>query len=396
MMKKSRLFGILPVLALMMVLSGCWDSSKNLAPASFPYNALAIDPASCTCMAQGNPTSCPVQQSDPVPDTTTCNVVYAATDGGGIFKTEDGGATWRFLGGLSDVYVTALAVDPHPDAGAPRLLYVGTEDGGIFRSYTGGQTWIPQVEAQPISSVSDIFVDPNFCTSGDPPCREIYVASRVDGVWKSADRGVSWTKMTPNGLTTSVVSGLALSPKGILPTKVYAGTEGGHVFKYDPLTPASWTEGGTATTPLPEEVISLAVHPTAPQTIYAGLSGGEGGFGGGGVYRTINDGLSWEKVNIPTPRPDSVFALSFILQPNPITGPDIVLYASVFGLSRCQNSSCLASTDWESIDVGRDKGVTALAIDPYAHTTLFVGTYNGEIFRSLDSGTTWSQLTVGF
>ncbi|MBI3811427.1 MAG: hypothetical protein HY283_04385 [Nitrospirae bacterium] len=386
---------ILVALVLVPVLTGCWKSSQDQAAVSFPINAMAIDPTSCSCSQGGNPIPCPTQSGNPVPDQTACNVVYAATEGGGIFKTEDDGTTWRFLGGLTDVYVKALAVDPHPDAGAPRLLYVGTEDGGVFRSYDGGQTWTPQIEAQPISSISKIVVDPNTCTVNNPPCNEIYAASRRDGVWKSVNRGSSWTKMTTNGLTATVVSSLALSPKGISPTKVYAGTEGGHVFKYDPITSAAWTEGATAATPLPEEVISLAVQPLTGIPIYAGLSGGENGIGGGGVYRTDNDGIFWGRVDIPAPRSDSVFVLSFILQPDPFTGPDVVVYASVFGLSQCLGT-CTASTDWQAIDVGRDKGVTALAIDPYAHTTLYVGTLLGELFRSTDRGATWTKLAFGF
>ena len=92
---------------------------------------------------------------------------------------------------------------------------------------------------------------------------------------------------------------------------------------------------------------------------------------------------------------DSVFVLSFVLQPNPFTG-SAVTYASVFGLSRCETPSCVDPADWQPIDVGRDRGITALAIDPYAHTTMFVGTFNGELFRSVDGGTTWEELTVTF
>ncbi len=403
-MNKPARTALIATVTILIFVSGCWDSRQQLKEILFPIMDLAIDPSACQCSSGGVIHACPKNENDPLPDQATCNALYMATDGGGILKTSDGGATWRNLLVPSELYIKALIVDPHPTGSTPRTVYAGTEDGGVFRSFDGGDNWIPQSETIPISSVSEVVIDRNSCLTGGLRCRELYAASRADGVFKSDDHGISWKKMTTNGLNETTVSSLALSPKGIFPTKIYAGTEGGHVFRYQPdlsnpqdPTLGAWTEGGTQADPLPEEVITLAVQPTADQIIYAGLGGGEQGIGGGGVYRSIDAGGSWKEVPIPTGQAgsDSVFVISFVLSPNPFTGPELGIYAGVFGLSLCQTVSCESSNDWITIDVGRDKGVSALAIDPYTHQTLYVGTFKGELFKSVDGGLTWSQITIG-
>src|SRR5206468_1441134 len=62
-----------------------------------------------------------------------------------VFKTVDGGETWRahntgFQDGritFSGLIVTALAIDPQ----TPTVLYAGTSPTGVFRSADGGRTW---------------------------------------------------------------------------------------------------------------------------------------------------------------------------------------------------------------------------------------------------------------
>jgi photosystem II stability/assembly factor-like uncharacterized protein len=66
---------------------------------------------------------------------------------GGVFRSDDGGQSWRTIG-LSSYYVTSLAIDPTD----PQTIYAGTSapvigffspDGGVFRSEDGGETWAP-------------------------------------------------------------------------------------------------------------------------------------------------------------------------------------------------------------------------------------------------------------
>jgi hypothetical protein len=68
-------------------------------------------------------------------DPATPTTLYAGTDGGGVFKSPDGGDTWHAVStGLTGRYVTALAVDP----ATPTTLYAGTNRVGVFKSTDGG------------------------------------------------------------------------------------------------------------------------------------------------------------------------------------------------------------------------------------------------------------------
>jgi hypothetical protein len=100
--------------------------------------ALAIDPSSPTTLYAG--------------------LVEAP---GGVFKSTDGGATWRESGpDHTERSVWALAIDPS----MPATLYAGTE-GGIYKSSDGGATWILAIAGfgLPVyggSSVRALAVDP--------------------------------------------------------------------------------------------------------------------------------------------------------------------------------------------------------------------------------------------
>ena len=71
-------------------------------------------------------------------DPTTPTTLYAATSSGGVFKTTDGGGSWRPTG-LTGTFALALALDPR----TPTTLYAGTEGGGVFKTTDGGGSWTP-------------------------------------------------------------------------------------------------------------------------------------------------------------------------------------------------------------------------------------------------------------
>jgi len=121
--------------------------------------------------------------SDPR-DTMT---MYAATDIEGIWKTEDGGETWRQIGQgtlPTRVRVESLALSPRK-RGAP-VLYAGIY-GGLFRSEDGGESWIGENQGLRKATVSTVAADPSEPGS-------IYVGTTNSGVFHATDdalRGVS-------------------------------------------------------------------------------------------------------------------------------------------------------------------------------------------------------------
>src|SRR6266853_789344 len=72
-------------------------------------------------------------------DPATPTTLYAGTQGGGAFKSTNGGTSWNAVNsGLPlNAVVRALAVDPT----IPTTLYAGTQSGGAFKSTNGGASW---------------------------------------------------------------------------------------------------------------------------------------------------------------------------------------------------------------------------------------------------------------
>lgn len=84
-------------------------------------------------------------------------LLYAATEGAGIFKTTDGGASWRRSNtGLAGLFVRALVLDPVN----PHVLYAGLYEGGVFRSVDGGATWRAISNGLRSTSILSLAIDP--------------------------------------------------------------------------------------------------------------------------------------------------------------------------------------------------------------------------------------------
>ncbi len=72
-----------------------------------------------------------------VSDLSNPQTLYASS-AGGVFKSQDAGATWQTLNtGLSDIRIVALALHPTQ----PSRLYAVTASGTVFRSTNGAATW---------------------------------------------------------------------------------------------------------------------------------------------------------------------------------------------------------------------------------------------------------------
>jgi hypothetical protein len=71
-------------------------------------------------------------------DPKNTNVIYACTDGNGVFKSIDGGNNWSKKG-LSNIRVSTIAIDPSNTS----IAYLGTPDGqGVFKTIDAGESWL--------------------------------------------------------------------------------------------------------------------------------------------------------------------------------------------------------------------------------------------------------------
>lgn len=105
---------------------------------------------------------------------TNPGVLYAATGGGGVHKTLDGGVTWFPINnGISDLILLTLLLDPF----APDTLYAGSTEGGVFRTIDGGATWEPLSDGLFNLTITALTLDANDHTI-------IYAGTEGGGVFK--------------------------------------------------------------------------------------------------------------------------------------------------------------------------------------------------------------------
>jgi ligand-binding sensor domain-containing protein len=143
--------------------------------------------------------------------------LFAGTSGKGLFRFSPRSSGWvRMHHGLKDHegmienFIRVLVIDQDQN------IVAGTFDGGVFRSADGGLTWRPISRALPNDSIRGI-------VSND---RALVVATG-NGIFKTVDQGKQWIPMN-KGLTNQAIQVLIGSKE----TGLYAGTSSG-VFRSD-------------------------------------------------------------------------------------------------------------------------------------------------------------------
>lgn len=143
---------------------------------------------------------------------------FAAT-GTGLIRTDDAGGSWHDVAGLPGGVVGSVAIHPHD----PALVLAGLAPGGVYRSDDGGATWSQSSAGlSPESAVLDLAFDP--ATAG-----VVYAADFFGGAFRSDDGGATWSPIN-DGLEVRALRALAVSDGG---RHVYAATEGGGVYRLD-------------------------------------------------------------------------------------------------------------------------------------------------------------------
>src|ERR1017187_9303879 len=191
------------------------------------------------------------------------DTIFAATSGGGILKSTDDGATWTTLHPSSGDYVLSVAVHPTN----PSMVLAGGCD-EISRSANGGSTWSTTLT---VSSLYCLLRQVVF----DPTNGSIAYAGMGDGLHRSTDGGLTWNLVGGIGLPSGPFSSVTVAIAPSSPNILYLALKGTdyHLIGFYRSTNsgASWTQVGV---PLNDDVTywgwSLRVHPTNPNLIYAG------------------------------------------------------------------------------------------------------------------------------
>jgi len=181
-----------------------------------------------------------VAESDP-------NVIYAGTGeacirgnampGEGVYKSDDAGKTWKFIGLKDAQTISKIRVHPRDEnvvyAAALGHVFGPNMERGVYRSRDGGKTWQKILFKNDSTGAVDLAIDPNnprilyaaMWQAGRNPW-SMSSGGRGSGLWKSADGGDNWTDLSgnkglPNGLKGKI--GIAVSPAK--PNRVWASIE---------------------------------------------------------------------------------------------------------------------------------------------------------------------------
>lgn len=325
---------------------------------------------------------------------TNERIIYAGTAGGGVWKSNNGGATFNPIFDEHCQSIGAVEIDPsNPD----NVVWVGTGEtwtrnsvsvgDGLYKTIDGGTNW-QKIGFEKSERIAGIRVNPK-----DP--NEIYVAvlgplwsdSDERGLYKTNDGGKTWNKILFVDKTTGC-SDLTLDPKD--PSIVYA------TFWEFRRQPWAFSSGGTKSAlykstdagktfnkihnGFPKGKLgrlAIAVAPSNPNILYTVIESEQDK--DKGLYRSDDAGASWKQLNNDFGIVVRPFYFSRIeVDPR---NPDVVVKAGLLG------------------SISRDGGKTFKNIGPNhsdVHDIVFdinnsdrmYAATDGGIYRSWDGATT--------
>jgi len=328
---------------------------------------------------------------DPVSPST----LYSWTDKGIVFKSVDGAGSWKTSGGVPGVH--ALVIDPMNSSN----IYAIARS-GIVKSTNAGATWLSANTGLSPGFITSLAIDP-FTPS------TVYAAVTYGSLFKSTDGAESWSLLN-TGLPSGSLALLNFDP--VTPSTIYSVGVNGGIFKSN--------DGGERWTAIKapvnvafgDSVLSLAIDPGSPSTIYAGsfavATGFPGNVGEGSIGKSTDGGRSWNRVNAGIP--PNAFVKSLSIDP---AAPSTI-YGSYFGDG---GWGIIKSMDrgesWRVINNGLPSGRfggagflspsvngSRVMIDPAAPATLYAGyvdfsTGVGGVVKSTDAGETWTPANEG-
>ncbi len=327
-------------------------------------------------------------------DPTDSNILYASAYPGGVFKSTDAGETWSECNfGMASFEIDdpnrqgyyAFAVSPTN----PQTLYLGLYGVGMYKSQDGAATWMPM-------NGNDRLMRGKYITSlliDEENENTVHVGTE-NGVYKTIDGGKTWESIN-SGLLCPDVRVLAHDHQG----GIYAGTRGYEMFH---TSGSAWTqingfgEFGTFwplwnDRPL-YQYTTLLFHPTDPNIIYFGTFPA-------GIYKSNDGGESWKEHNVGWTN-DGVFSL--VPHPN---DPETIFAGTYNGINRTLDGGNhweMWDNGWPpeqwvfSIDFDpRNTDVMYACSKNGENEGTGREEFHGTVMKSTDGGASWFPITNG-
>jgi photosystem II stability/assembly factor-like uncharacterized protein len=348
-----------------------WQQLVNGLPAQdFQRIELAIAPSDPAVLYAGFDMSIPGQYT-----------------GAQVFKSTDGGASWQQLRGAPNYcggqcwYDNIIAVHPYN----PDIVYLGGSANYIslprwsirqviVRSTDGGSSWW---DLSPNDTAARTLHPDMHAIAFDAQNPQVLWIGNDGGVWKSTDGGLSWINKNSN-LATLQFIGVATHPTD--PNLIFGGMQDNNKAKYEGA--AVWEamdagDGGYA-----------AIDPFDPRYFYGtryGISFQRNDRGGTKPFNEWPVKTSGIDLN-----DRSLFYPPFEVDPS----TPGVLYFGTYRLYRTANRG----DRWQAISGdltrgGSHAGISTIAVSPSAPSVLYVGSSDGQVHVTTDSGKNWENVT---
>lgn len=306
---------------------------------------------------------------------TGCVLITTSKNIGGVFKSYDFGEKWQSMNlvmgeknkkaTLDNLNVNQLKLDP----GDHKNVYLASRENGLWYSSDAGSSWR---NIFPSGNVYDFVLDPR--NSG-----VVYI-SLGNKVYKTLNLGANWQSVYLETRAKVLITALAIDPVDNL--LVYLNTSNGEVYKT--------LDGGESwqlLTQVEDAITKILINPKNNQIIYLTTSKS-------GIYRSDDQGKTWQnlKDNYYTPQDKEarkkykgveIFReLVFDL-----TQSDALVYASNYGLLKSVDSG----NNWQEIKLLTPPNsviIKSLAINPKNNNQIYYGT-DTALYRTFDRGKTW-------
>lgn len=227
--------------------------------------------------------------------------------GHGVYKTRDGGKTWSFMGLYDAGQIGAVRINPHNRdiafVAAIGNAFKPNAERGVFKTSDGGKTWRKVLYVSDSVGAADLELNPAnpdvvyawMWRGQRKPWTIISGAENSAGVgfYKSTDGGEHFTKIT-NGLPTGLVGKGNIAVTAANPDRVYALVEakpGGGMYRSDDQG-ASWKRVSDFAQLItrPFYYTTIGADPTNADVLYAGAEN---------FYKSTDGGATWTTLRTP-------------------------------------------------------------------------------------------------